>query len=125
MHALCRTAAPLAAALIAACSPPPLAQVSFARDIRPVLERQCLPCHASGGPGSDASGLRLDGYAALLAGTRLGAVIVPGDAASSTLYRVAAGLADPRLRMPHAAPPLDSASLDALRRWIDSGAQDN
>ena len=30
-------------------APPPKAPVDFARDVRPILERRCQPCHFQGG----------------------------------------------------------------------------
>ncbi|HUP59334.1 MAG TPA: hypothetical protein VNA69_02815 [Thermoanaerobaculia bacterium] len=34
---------------VAAPSPPPPNPVDFARDVRPILERRCQPCHFEGG----------------------------------------------------------------------------
>ena len=35
--------------LMAESAPPPEAPVDFARDVRPILERRCQPCHFEGG----------------------------------------------------------------------------
>jgi hypothetical protein len=35
--------------LMAESAPPPKTPVDFARDVRPILERRCQPCHFQGG----------------------------------------------------------------------------
>jgi hypothetical protein len=58
-------------------------------------------------------------------GTKLGPVIVPGSAESSTLYRLVAGKADPKINMPHGKAPLTPGEIETIRLWIDQGAMDN
>ena len=55
---------------------------------------------------------------ALKGGAR-GVDLVPGDAAASRLYRMAAGLEEPRMPMGGA---LSVAEIEALRVWINQGA---
>ena len=95
----------------------------YDRDVRPILAAKCFTCH---GPDADsrAAGLRLDTFegatAVLKSGLR---AIAPGDpAASEMLARVAH--ADPdELMPPDGREPLSEAELDAIRRWIESGAE--
>ena len=113
---------------LAACSDSDTAQssksVSFARDVRPILDAYCLECHQSGG--AEASGLSMVDYDALMKGTKHGPIIKPGDSLSSTLVILVEGRADKSLRMPHGdRAPLSADAIKILRRWIDDGAKKN
>ena len=109
-----------------ACAPEqPEPVVSFQQGVRPLLQQHCLPCHTEGGTGFEQTGLRLDSFRGLMAGTRLGPVVVPGDSASSTFNRVAAGRADASIQMPHGGAPLSEAGVVLLDSWVDQGAKDN
>ena len=111
---------------LTACTPEQTEPVvSFQQNVRPLLRQHCLPCHTEGGAGFEATGLRLDSFRGLMAGTRLGPVIVPGDSASSSFNRVVAGRADASIRMPHGGVPLSEAQVTLLDRWVDQGAKDN
>jgi len=103
----------MSGARLRAQSPPPL---QFSRDIQPILESRCLSCH---GDTITMSKLDLRTREGVLAGGSHGAVVVPGSAEQSKLYRVIAGLEKPSM-------PLQGASLSAdqvatLKRWIDEG----
>ncbi|MCI0377435.1 MAG: PSD1 and planctomycete cytochrome C domain-containing protein [Gemmataceae bacterium] len=94
-------------------------EVDFQKDIGPILERSCVPCH---GPKKQHNGLRLDGGEFALKGSNSGKVIVPGQAEKSRLLHVVAGL-DPEVRMPpREKPPLTPLEISKLRKWIDRGA---
>lgn len=110
--------------LAAGCSKtePP---VSFAKDVKPVLDARCSKCHAPGLPGYEASGLDTTSYAALMEGTKFGEVVIPGDALSSTLTMLVEGRADPSIRMPHGDQELPAAEKKVLRDWVEQGAQNN
>ena len=91
--------------------------VSFAKDVAPVLERNCLSCH-----GEAIQMGRFDlrtRDAALRGGTR-GADLVPGDAGASRMYRRIAGLEQPA--MPAQSPALPPEQVAAIKQWIDEGA---
>ena len=108
---------PIAAVLLAMlglCARNAIAQqISFNRDIRPILSENCFKCHGPGVP-EPMAGL----YVHLP-----GKVIRAGDSAASLLIqRVRAS--DPRMRMP---PPstgkrLSAEQIEVLERWIDEGA---
>lgn len=93
--------------------------VDFNRDIRPILNANCVQCHG---------GVRRQGELSLLfrddalRETKSGRhAIVPGDPeASELLRRVTHG--DPRDRMPKGMPPLAAREIALLRRWIAQGA---
>jgi hypothetical protein len=100
-------------------------QVSFANDVKPVLEQYCQQCHAAGGEGADKSGYRVDSYEGVLKGTKYGPVVVPGSAVSSTLWLLVAGKADPSIQMPHNQEPMPKSAVDTIALWIDQGAKNN
>ncbi|MBO0722697.1 MAG: DUF1549 domain-containing protein, partial [Blastocatellia bacterium] len=92
-------------------------QVSFDRDIRPIIAAHCLSCHGE----KRSGGLRLDARATAMRGGVSGPVIVPGKAAESLLYqRITAPNEDER--MPPVGERLSPAEVSALKAWIDTGA---
>jgi hypothetical protein len=97
--------------------------LSFQADIKPLLEAKCVSCHVPGGDGYEKTGLRLDSHEALMKGTRLGPVVVPGSSVSSTLYRLVSGQADPSIRMPHGQAALPESDQATIKAWIDQGAK--
>ena len=101
----------MAAAMSAQTPPGP--KPDFARDIQPVLESSCYTCH---GPKQQMAGFRLDSKASAVK------VIDAGNAAGSALYRRVAGIGD-QPRMPMGGKPLTPAQIEAIKAWIDSGAE--
>lgn len=100
--------------------PPPAARkVSFAQDIKPILETRCVPCH---GHGRDKGDFRMDTRALFLKGGDAGATVVPGKSEQSLLIALVSG-ADPDSFMPKKGKPLTDAQIGLLRAWIDHGAQ--
>ena len=109
-------------------------QVSFSQDIKPMLSAKCLSCHDGSGEGSAKSGFSVQTYDSLIMGTKLGKVIVPGDAVSSTLYLLIAHKASPEIHMPpHGGQslakgkgePLTEGEIDTIKLWINQGAKNN
>ena len=100
--------------------------VSFAAQVKPILDSNCVSCHVVGKPGYEASGLALDSYAGLMKGTRFGKVVVPGNPQDSVLNMLAEGRADPSISMPHGDQRgLYKEELATLRSWVAQGALDN
>src|SRR5688572_8395518 len=104
----------LAALLSAQAQNPasPPSQVTFSRDIQPILERSCASCHSAE---LKLAELDLSTREAALKGGEHGAAIVPGSAERSKLYRMAAGLDEPR--MPMEGDALKPAELAAIKAW--------
>jgi hypothetical protein len=110
--------ATLLASGLAGCSKP----VTYA-DVEPLLMKQCASCHTDDKEGVVKSGFSVSSYDSVMKGTRLGPVIVPGSAASSTLYRMVSGETDQKIHMPHNGSWLGVSQLKLIERWIDEGAK--
>jgi WD40 repeat protein len=83
-----------------------------------VLKQDCLNCHK---PGKSKGGLLMNARDSLLKGGDSGPALVPGQAEQSLLYKLVLEQRDP-----HHMPPkkqLPAASLNALRDWINAGAE--
>jgi len=89
--------------------------VSFARDIRPILQASCETCHGE----LQVSGLDLRTREGAVKGGDHGAAIVPGSADQSRLFRRIAGLEQPSMPMDGA---LTAPQISAIKTWIDQGA---
>ena len=89
------------------------AQISFDRDIRPILTAHCLTCHNAQ---KQSGGLRLD---AKIYAVR-DSIIVAGNPAASRLYqRITAPDGE---QMPPVGERLSAAQIAAVKAWIDAGA---
>lgn len=100
-----------------ATAAPPAGSARFANDVLPILQAECTRCHGASRQSDD---LRLDTYAALMAGSENGQVIVPGNAADSLLVQlVEAG------RMPRNSAKLTDAEIQLIRDWVNGGALDD
>jgi hypothetical protein len=101
-------------------------EVSYQKDVAPILAANCATCHVPGQPGYVASGLELDTYDSLMKGTKFGQVVIPGDPLTSVLVMLIEGRADPSLKMPHGgAKPLTKDEIKTIRRWVKQGARNN
>jgi uncharacterized membrane protein len=87
-------------------------------DIAPILNRSCTSCHS----GNDApSGLQLDAYDALMAGSKYGPVVVAGKPDDSELVKRIRGDSTPR--MPYKKPPLPAEEIQRIADWVKQGAR--
>jgi hypothetical protein len=99
------------------------AEISFDRDVRPILAEHCFTCH---GPdaGSREADLRLDlreGALADLAGTR---AVVPGNVGASELVtRIHSTDPDVIMPPPETNKRLSEKDKAILERWITEGAE--
>ena len=100
----------------------PAPKVSYSKNVSVILESHCQECHMPQSEGAEKSGFAVDTYESVMKGTKLGPVVVPGSAESSTLYRLVAGKADPKIAMPHGQKPLTSKEINTIKVWIDAGA---
>lgn len=98
--------------------------VSFSRDIRPLLSGKCFACHGPDEESREAE-LRLDSFeAATRGGNTEIAAIVPGKSSASELVRRILSN-DPDEQMPPLSSnkSLTDNQKQLLVRWIDSGAK--
>lgn len=125
MNSKCRltTLIAMSTVMIAACSVEP--EISFKSDIKPITDHYCSECHKAGGEGVTASGFLTDSYESIMQGTKYGPVIVPGDALSSSLYRLVSGKVHSSIRMPHGKDALKQEEIAKFELWIDQGAKNN
>lgn len=90
--------------------------VSFSKDIQPIFAATCWKCH---GGAVQLSKLDLRTREGALKGGVHGPSLIAGNAQSSRLYRMVAGLEQPSM-------PLDSKltpeQVQTIKRWIDEGA---
>ena len=98
----------------------PMVGVSFHRDIRPILQKQCSGCHY---PGGTSGGLDVTSYVAFKTGGGRGAAFVAGDADESLTMKYLMAVVQPR--MPMGGPPLPKEQIELFRDWIRGGAVDD
>ena len=114
-----KPAATAAAATATQAAPPaaPAASVSFAKDVKPILQQNCVKCH--GGDKTEVS-LVLKDYAGVMAGSENGPVVVPGKADQSDFVKLVA-----QGKMPKRANRLPDAQVKILTDWVNAGAPNN
>jgi hypothetical protein len=95
--------------------------VSFATQIKPLLDANCLSCHGLIAPSSNFS--VISHQSVLNSGDRRPNVI-PYNGAQSLLYR-ATTVGSPIDRMPQGGPYLSAQQQQLIKDWIDQGATDN
>lgn len=91
-----------------------VARACFTRDILPVIISRCATalCHDAI---TQREGYNLTTYANILSS------VSPGDPASSRLYRVITSGGESKMP-PAGSPPLTSAEIDSIGKWISYGA---
>lgn len=100
--------------------------VSFAFDVYPIIEQNCLQCHTPpDGEGYVLSGLDLTSYEGLLRGSHYGRVIIPGKSSHSVFNMTGEGRVHPNLEASQDRTPLSAEEARILREWVDEGAPDN
>ena len=101
--------------------------VSFAADIKPILQEKCVICHHSG---TLLGKVNLENKKLAFSKSERGEFIVPGKPDESLLYTITLaphgkrelppGVEKP---MPLMAPDLTQTEKDLLKRWIEEGAE--
>jgi WD40 repeat protein len=95
-------------------------EVSFRRDVAPLLLDNCLACH---GAKKAEGGYRVDSFDRLIKEGDSGlAGVTSSELEDSELWRRLAS-EDADERMPFEADPLPAAQLELVRRWIEEGAK--
>ena len=108
--------------------------VSFSSQVQPILNTACISCHSGSGEGVTQTQLALDNYESVMRGTKLGPVVVPGSAVSSSLYLVINHLVDTKIQMPPhhdnklaqgEGKALTTEQITVIKNWIEQGANNN
>jgi mono/diheme cytochrome c family protein len=101
-----------------------LAQIenpSFAKDVKPILDKRCSSCHSRRPKGN----FSIVDYNSVMTTGDHAPVITAGDASNSTLAEMLNGVkTDAGGQMPPSRP-LTSEQIKLIERWIDQGAQNN
>ncbi|MFN7926127.1 MAG: c-type cytochrome domain-containing protein, partial [Bryobacteraceae bacterium] len=106
-------------AAVAATFPLAGEPVSFSRDIKPLLVRQCTACHQ---PQSKQADLILTSYEGFQKGGRKGAAFVAGKPDASVVMSYLTGATQPRMPL---GGQLKDDQIDLFKRWIAEGAKDD
>ncbi len=86
-----------------------------------LLQKNCAECH---GPEKQKGDLRLDTWAAVMAGGENGPVVVPGKPMDSLLVElVTLSPTHDDAMPPEGKPPLNAEEILTLIRWIEAGAK--
>ncbi len=97
-------------------------QVSFSREVLPILSDYCFKCHGPDESGRQAE-LRLDTQEGALAVHEGKAVVKPGDlAASELIKRILSTDPDEVMPPPTAKHDLNPQQIETLKRWVAEGA---
>ena len=100
--------------------------VTYATDIKPILDTSCVKCHSGDKPKAH---LKLDTLENALKGGKDGKVILAGDSTKSPLIQSAAHVTsdkDAWMPPPHNKAnigPLTPEQIGLIRAWIDQGAK--
>ena len=100
-------------------------EISYKKDVFPILYDYCLNCHSPEGKGYNKSGLDMRTYESLMKGTKFGPVVKPGDPETSTLVMLVEWRAKPELHMPPLNGKLYKEHITTLRKWVHQGAKNN
>src|SRR5712672_1043615 len=109
-------------AIVLAMSAPSRAAIDFVRDVKPILEMNCVSCHS----GEKAEGgLDLSNRETAFKRGSDSPVIVSFKPEESAVYKLTIVPKDDDTLMPPAKQggPLDKKSIETLRLWISEGAK--
>ncbi len=111
---------PFVLCLVLALPPAGAEPVSFSRQIKPLLSRQCAACHQ---PQSKQSDLVVTSYDDFRKGGRKGPAWVAGKPGESVVIQYITGKIEPR--MPMGGKPLPADVIATFRQWVEEGAKDD
>lgn len=96
------------------------APVSFAKEIAPILIKNCQACHGQADP---KGGYQIVNFTAVMkAGDSAAAPVTPMKLDASEVYRLISSQ-DKDERMPKDADPLPAEQVALIKRWIEEGAK--
>ena len=92
---------------------------TYATTIQPIFDAKCASCH---GAGQADSGLRLDSWAGVMAGSNFGEAVIPYDAGNSVLVEMAEKLVGGPHPSEAGSATLTAGEVDQIKGWINTGA---
>jgi WD40 repeat protein len=98
--------------------------ITFWKDVRPILQKNCTICHSQKNLAKKelGGGLALSTFDAALKDPKE-PVIVAGNANQSKLFQLLI-TKDEETRMPKDTDPLADSDIELIRKWIDGGASE-
>lgn len=96
-------------------------EISYVRDIAPLMEEVCVECHMEGDLDSEYDMTTAANI--IKGGEKYGAAVIPGKPDESTLIKYVRGALLPQ--MPEDDMPLLREEVHMLRLWIYAGAKDD
>ena len=107
--------------------------VSFADDVVPILNANCISCHDNSGSPSSGMDLQTDPYSEIVSVESQDVAgmnrVEPWDSGNSYFYHKIAGtqadVGGAGSQMPKGSDPLSEADMATIMTWIDEGALDN
>ena len=110
----------VAVAALASASLAAPGDISFTKDIAPILAKKCVTCH---GPEKAKGNYQLHNFETLFKpGASKTAAVTPGQPAKSELFRLLT-TTDADDRMPQKDDPLPKAQVALIEKWIQQGAK--
>src|SRR5256885_8560193 len=93
-------------------------KVDFARQIRPILEQNCVKCH---GPEKQKAKLRLHSKEAAMKGGKDGVIVVAGQADKSEMHRPVTFAQGDAYQLSQEGDSRASARTSLVRSWVTPG----
>jgi hypothetical protein len=102
----------------------PASEVSYTKDVAPILDKLCVSCHNA--DDEHPSELYMDSYDALMKGGKHGKAIQPGNSKESLLSQKMTDEPPFGKKMPPSKRRMPTPEqIETLRQWIDQGAKKN
>lgn len=96
------------------------AEVDFAKDVKPILEANCLRCH---NPDKVKGKLLMNTKEGFFKGSENGPILVAGKPAESVMYKLVNQPKTSEDRMPPEGEPLKKEQIATIEKWIAEGAK--
>lgn len=96
-------------------------EVSFKKDVSPVLKKYCYNCHAGE---KSSHGLKVDTYDNIMKGSKYSKVIKPEKSAESVIIRSVKNQPG-GTKMPPGRRSVSESEIKLIADWIDQGAKNN
>jgi hypothetical protein len=95
-------------------------ELSFIKDVAPILKKNCFGCHDAG---RKKGKLDMTTYETFRKGGRHNDVLVPGDTKKSYILEVLTASDASRMPPKDSGKPLPKADIDVIAAWIQQGAK--